>query len=108
MIHVLATITLVPGAQSRFLEILNGNVPLVLAEKGCRGYAPAVDTASGIAVQGPLRPDTVVIVEAWDDLACLKAHLAAPHMAIYRERVKPLVQSVALQVLEGVPPGAQG
>jgi len=30
----------------------------------------------------------------------LKAHLAAPHMAAYREQVKDLVGGVALQVLE--------
>jgi quinol monooxygenase YgiN len=100
MIHVIATIALQPGARERYLAILKANVPNVLAEKGCRGYAPAVDTASGLPVQGPLRPDTVVLVETWDDLPALKAHLAAPHMAAYREQVRDLVRSVNLQVLE--------
>ena len=100
MIHVIATITLHPGARTRFLEKFKANVPNVLAETGCRGYAPTVDTPSGIAAQGPMRPDTVVIVEAWDNLACLKAHLQAPHMTTYREQVKNLVLSVELQVLE--------
>ncbi len=100
MIHVIATIALNPGVRAEFLEIFNDNVPNVLRETGCRGYAPAIDTDSGMDAQGPLRPNTVVIVEAWDDLDCLKAHLAAPHMASYRSQVKNLVKSVGLQVLE--------
>ncbi len=100
MIHVVATISLEPGVRARFLEILSGNVPKVLAEDGCIGYAPAVDTASGIAAQGPLREDVVVIIEAWESIESLQAHLQAPHMAAYRERVTGLVRSVGLQVLQ--------
>ena len=33
-------------------------------------------------------------------LAALKAHLTAPHMEAYRPRVKHLVRSTALQILE--------
>ncbi len=100
MIHVIATISLEPGVRERFLEILSGNVPKVLAEEGCIGYAPTVDIASGIAAQGPLREDTVVIIEAWDSIGSLQAHLQAPHMTAYREQVSALVRSVGLQVLQ--------
>ncbi len=102
MIHVIATIELKPGVRAEFLEHFKANIPNVLRETGCRGYTPTVDTESGIEAQGPSRPNSVVIVEAWDTLDCLKAHLAAPHMASYRENVKHLVQSVSLQVLESI------
>jgi quinol monooxygenase YgiN len=100
MIHVIATIKLKNGTRAAFLEHLMANVPAVLAEQGCHGYTPAIDVDSGLAAQGPLRDDTVVIVEAWSDLACLNAHLVAPHMTTYREKVKDMVDSVGLQVLQ--------
>jgi quinol monooxygenase YgiN len=100
MVHVVATITLKPGARQRYLPILKANVPLVLAEAGCHGYAPLVDLPSGIAVQGAPRPDVVTIVEQWESLEHLHTHLAAPHMAAYREKAKDLVQGVGLQVLQ--------
>ena len=58
----------------------------------------------GVAVQPPIRPDTVVVVEKWRDLAALKAHSAAPHMAVYRTKAKHLIQSVSLQILDPVTP----
>ena len=42
----------------------------------------------------------VVVIEKWASLAALEKHLAAAHMLKYREKVKHLVQSVQLQVLE--------
>ena len=102
MIHVIATIELKPGVRERFLEIFKANVPNVLAEDGCLGYAPTVDADSGLEAQRRVGEDAVVIVEAWRDLDALKAHLAAPHMAAYREQVKDLVSGVTLKVLEGV------
>jgi quinol monooxygenase YgiN len=72
----------------------------VRAEAGCLEYGPTVDVASGIAAQGSPRSDVVTVVEKWSDLAALKAHLVAPHMEDYRPRVKSLVRSTALQILE--------
>jgi len=102
MIHVLATIRVKPGAREAFLKHFVANVPNVLAEEGCHAYAPVVDVASGIGAQAPVRPDVVVVVEQWESLAHLKAHLIAPHMATYREKVKELVLGAELQVLESV------
>ncbi len=100
MIHVIATVEIVAGRREAFLQEFHRVVPLVRAEAGCLEYGPAVDTASGLAAQVPLREQVVVILEKWESLDALKAHLAAPHMAAYRQRVKDLVQSVQLQVLE--------
>lgn len=100
MIHVIATIELVPGQRVAFLKEFHPLVPLVRAEAGCLEYGPTVDVASRIPVQGPVRADVVTVVEKWSDLASLKAHLVAPHMEAYRPRVKHLVRSTTLQVLE--------
>jgi quinol monooxygenase YgiN len=103
MLHVLATITLQPGAREQFLSEFLAIVPEVRAEDGCVEYGAAVDRPTGLAAQPPVRDDVVVVVEKWRDLPALQAHLAAPHMTAYRERVKDLVTTVELQVLEPLP-----
>lgn len=99
MIHVIATIELAPGGRAEFLKHFHALVPLVKAEAGCIEYGPAVDVASDIPLQGPLREDVVTVVEQWQDLDALKAHLVAPHMLEYRNQVKTLVRGTHLQVL---------
>ena len=100
MIHVIATVELVPGNRDRFLNAFRANVPNVLAEDGCIEYGPAIDLATDIGAQLPLRENVVTVVEKWRDLPALHAHLAAPHMTAYRTQVKDLVVRVTLQVLQ--------
>ncbi len=98
MIDVIASIRIRPGGREEFLQKFKANVPNVLAEDGCLRYQPSVDADSGIAAQ--VKDDHVVtIVEQWESVAALHAHLAAPHMAAYRETVKDLVESVELKAL---------
>ena len=75
-------------------------VPDVLQEDGCLQYEPSIDVETNMEVQGETRPNTVVVVEKWESLEALEAHLVAPHMVAYRAKVKDLVNSVAIQVLE--------
>lgn len=100
MICVIATIEVVDGAREEFIAAFKANVPNVLAEEGCIEYAPTVDLATDIGAQGPLREQVVTIVEKWESLQALEAHLAAPHMLEYREQVKDLVRGVSLQILQ--------
>jgi len=100
MIHVIATIELAPGQRDAFLTEFRKLVPLVHAENGCLEYGPTIDVNSGLSAQGPPRDNIVTIIEKWADLEALKAHVAAPHMADYRQRVKGLVVSTRLQVLQ--------
>lgn len=100
MIHVIATIDLVEGKRKAFLVEFQKLVPLVRAEAGCIEYGPTIDVASGMGAQVPLRENVVTVVEKWADLAALKAHSVAPHMQDYRPRVKDMVKSTTLQILE--------
>lgn len=100
MIHVLATITVKPGRREAFLAEFHRIVPTVHAEAGCIEYGPAVDVDSGLTMQGPLRENIAVIIEKWESLDALRAHIHAPHMMEYRTRVKDLVESVTLQILK--------
>jgi quinol monooxygenase YgiN len=102
MIIVLATIELNPGKRPEFLAEFRQIVSNVRAESGCIEYFPAIDTVSGLPVQGPQRDDIVVVIEKWESIAALEAHLIAPHMMEYRKKVKAFVKKVSLQILSPV------
>lgn len=101
MINVLASIQLKSGSRDEFLKHFTDNVPAVLQEAGCIEYFPAVDVESGLEIQ-ELDADSVTVIEKWESLDALHAHLRAPHMAAYKEKVKDIVVSLSLKVLEGV------
>lgn len=100
MIHVIATIELQPNSREPYLNILKKNMPKVRAEAGCLQYEPAVDIDSGLAFQEAVRTDVVTIVEAWESLEHLVAHLKTPHMLTYRDAVTRYVRKVSVQVME--------
>lgn len=99
MIHVVAIITAKPGQREAILAAIRANLPAVRAEKGCIEYGPAID-ADGIGnFQTKAGPDTVFVIEKWEDADALRAHAAAPHMAAYGAKVKDLVASRVIHVL---------
>ena len=99
MIHVIASVSVKPGLRAEFLDIFRANVPNVLEEKGCLEYRPAVDVAAGLEPQ-VLDENLVTVIEKWESLDNLRAHLSAPHMLDYREKVSSMVAGVVLKVLE--------
>lgn len=99
MIHVIATIETATGRRKDFLIAFDQLVPDVLAEDGCIEYGPALDVATALN-NDPVRENVVTVVEKWESLDALHAHLKAPHMVRYRDRVKDLVISVSLRVME--------
>ncbi len=101
MINVVASIRVQPGKLSDYLAILKANMPVVRKEKGCIEYVPAIDFDTKLPPQ-VLDKNCVTLLEKWESLEALHAHLASPHMLDYREKVKDLVESVTLKVLEEV------
>lgn len=100
MIHVIANVQAQPGRRVELLAEFHKLMPKVHAEAGCIEYGPAIDVDSGIAIQNTDGDDAFTVIEKWDSLEHLKTHLAAPHMAEYREAVKDLVAGVTLSILE--------
>ncbi len=98
-IHVVASIQIPPGQQDALLDHLRNIVPLVRNEDGCLEYQPTADLPTDIAAQSRPRNDVITIVEKWESLEALKAHLSAPHMIEYRKKVQSLVQRVTLHIL---------
>jgi len=99
MINVIASIQIIEGQLSEFIKIFKSNIPKVLEEKGCIEYVPVVDLPTGLPVQ-ELNNNTVTIIEKWDSLEDLKAHLSSPHMLEYREHTKALVEKMHVKVLK--------
>ena len=100
MIHVIATIELKPDCRDDYLKILSGNVPKVKAEDGCLAYEPTIEIESGLPIKSEIRENVVTIIEAWENLAALHAHLKTEHMAAYREAVIDYVVGLKVRVLK--------
>jgi len=101
VIHVIATANIVPGRRSDFLAEFNAIIPKVLNESGCLEYGPTIDFDSGLERQNPVEDDAVVIIEKWESIDHLKAHLVAPQMTRYRTRVQEMVLSSNFRITEG-------
>jgi len=101
MIHVIASIKVKPESLEDFIAIFKANVPHVLAEDGCLGYEPAVDLDTGMPFQ-TREPDVVTVVEKWESLDALKAHLATPHMLDYREKTQAMIEDTVVRILSPV------
>jgi quinol monooxygenase YgiN len=101
MVHVIASIQVKPGKVQEFIDVFKTNVPNVLAEKGCTDYLPTIDLDAGLPPQ-QLAANTVTIIERWERLEDLHAHLKTPHMLAYREKVRDIVQEISLKVLQEV------
>ncbi len=99
MIIVLASIEVVADRRAEFLVEFQQIVPLVRAEQGCIEYGPTVDASTEIGSQ-TTDANKVTVVEKWESLADLEAHLVAPHMQAYRTRVQDLVVGMELKILE--------
>jgi quinol monooxygenase YgiN len=101
MISVIASIRVKPGMLPDYLAILKDTAPSVRKEKGCIEYVPTIDIDVKLPPQ-VLDKEVVTILEKWESLESLHAHLGSPHMLDYREKVKNLVESVSIKVLQKV------
>jgi quinol monooxygenase YgiN len=99
MINVIATIEIKPGARPQFLALMNELVPTVLAEQGCVEYFPAVDVEANLDSQSKAE-NVVTMIEKWESLEALHAHLEAPHMNTFRENAADIIEGLTLKVLE--------
>ena len=99
MINVIASIYIKEGRLSEFVEIFKLNIPNVLKEEGCIEYVPTVDVLTDLSPQ-EVDDNVVTIIEKWNSLDDLQAHLSAPHMLVYKENVKDLVDKVSLKILK--------
>jgi quinol monooxygenase YgiN len=98
MVSVIASIRVNAGRLPEFVEIFKSNLPKVRKEEGCIEYFPAIDIDSGLPMQ-KLDKNVVTIIEKWESVEALRAHLKTPHMLAYREKVKDIVEELTIKVL---------
>lgn len=101
VINVIASISVKTGLLADYLTVLKANVPSVRKEEGCIEYIPMVDIDSKLPPQ-VFDKNVVTIFEKWASLGTLHAHLGSPHMTDYREKVRNMVESVTVKVLQEV------
>lgn len=101
MLTVIAEIRTRPGHHHRqaVLDQFAKIIPLVLREEGCHSYVPMVDCAAGVSFQN-VSPDSIVMVEQWESVPHLEAHLQSPHMQAYSEAVKDHVLDMNIRILQ--------
>ena len=92
MIYVIARMEILPGCMKKMQNVLDKTVPQVLAEDGCIQYVPCVD------FEGESEK-YITIVEAWENREKHLAHLAAPHMAEFRDAVKDLRNGCEVKIV---------
>jgi quinol monooxygenase YgiN len=85
--------------REKLLAAVTANLPAVRAEKGCIEYGPTTDVEDAGAFQTPFGADTFVVIEKWESLEALKAHLAAPHMVAYSAETRSMVAERTIHVL---------
>lgn len=100
MIYVVATIELAEGKRDRFLDVQRELLPLVRAEAGCVEYTPTVEVPLADPAKTPPRTHCIFMQERWESLPALQAHLTAPHMKDFREKVRTLIEGVKVEVFE--------
>jgi quinol monooxygenase YgiN len=100
MICVIATIEVAAGRRDELLAAVRKIVPTVLSEPGCIEYGPMVDALTSVPGQAAVRPSVVTMIEKWESLAALEAHLKTPHMMAFFERTGDMRRGLGLRILQ--------
>ena len=100
MIHVIATLRVDAARRDEFLQHFAELTPLVRAEKGCIEYGATIDAPTPLEAQQLAGDDAVVVVEKWESVAALEAHLAQSHMADFAKKTSDMRRGLSLQVLQ--------
>lgn len=101
MLIVIADIQIRSGVQHRenVLNAFREITPVVLQEDGCYGYELLVDHESGMDYQTKI-PDSITMLEHWESIEHLNAHLQTPHMKAYKQHVKDDVLDVKIRIMQ--------
>jgi len=102
MICVHALLEIAPGRIDEYLPIHQALIPQVLQEKGCVEYLLAVDASTSIDIQRPAGSEVVSVIEKWENVSALEAHLDAPHVVEFRQRVEGLLLNATAYILDPV------
>ena len=102
-VYVLCRFDLTPDADvAEYAGKTLSVVPTVRAEKGCRMYTLLKDAATDWDKPMRFGGRTMWMLEKWDSVEALKAHLETPHMKAFGPTVRQMRTSSTFHVLEPV------
>ncbi len=102
MIHILVSMMVKEGCMKEFLALGEKLRREVLKEKGCHAYEYTREIASPLGIQEAVDSNRITLVERWDSLESLKAHMDAPHMKEFGPGMSELRTSVTARVGESI------
>lgn len=88
MIVVQVEVIVEPGSASKVVDAVKAMETATRKEAGCIKYAFAVDISD---------PGMVRVIERWESMDAIKAHMASPHMAEFNKAVM-LLQPKGLDI----------
>lgn len=100
MIYVVVSTRMKPGKLQEFADQFRALAETVRKEKGCIQYVATVDLETGLPPQ-TIEKNVVTILEKWESMEALQAHLATPHMAEFFAKEKEFVeQTLSMKILK--------
>ena len=102
MLHVIVNMRIKEGRMQDFLAACEELRPLVLHESGCHAYEYTRDVVSPFSPEQPIEADRITLLERWETLDALKAHLETPHMKAAGARMKGMRASVEIRLTESI------
>lgn len=102
MLHVLVTMMIKEDRMEDFLALCKALRPQVLKEKGCLAYDYTREIASPLGIQPPVVANRITLLERWESLEALQAHMETPHMKEAGPKMKDLRLSVEARVTESI------
>lgn len=102
-VYVLCRFDLKPEAdRAEYVKRTLAVAPTVRQEKGCRLYTLVGDAATDWEAPQRFGERTLWMLEKWDSIEALKAHLATPHMKAFGPTVRDMRTSGTFHVLSEI------
>lgn len=100
MLTIIAEIYAHPNGshKEQIIQAFKKITPTVLQEQGCHDYQLLVDANVDVNYQ-TRDADLIVMLEKWESIAHLNAHLDTEHMQKYQLEVKDHVAEIKIRIL---------
>ncbi|WP_353166684.1 putative quinol monooxygenase [Acinetobacter sp.] len=100
MLTIIAEIYAHPNGshKEQIIQAFKKITPTVLQEQGCHDYQLLVDANVDVNYQTQ-DADLIVMLEKWESIAHLNAHLNTEHMQKYQLEVKDHVAEIKIRIL---------
>ena len=101
MLTIIAEIRVHAGQEhkAKVIKAFEKITPTVLTEQGCHGYELLVDADLNADMQAK-DANVITMLEYWESMEHLNAHMQTAHMQAYQAEVKDDVADVKIRILE--------